>query len=292
MIDTIENDRFRVQVNRLGAELWSVYDKLEQRECLWQGDPAVWPRRAPNLFPVCGSLRGGAALFDGVPRTIPLHGFLRDYDHALAEHSAGRLLYRFTDSEETRAMYPFAFCVETEFVLEESGLRQTFTVTNTGSRELPFSIGYHTGWMCPFDASHSISDYRLVLEREETADRVVNRDLVICGREPYLCGERTIELRDGVLTPNLVLEGLRSRWLRIEEKDTGRFTQIGIGGFPVVVLWSVPEHMPFVCVEPWHGLFEPAEPYGEFSEKPLVRRTAPGEQFSCCMQVCFGRAPL
>ena len=59
MIDTIENDRFRVQVNRLGAELWSVYDKLEQRECLWQGDPAVWPRRAPNLFPVCGSLRGG-----------------------------------------------------------------------------------------------------------------------------------------------------------------------------------------------------------------------------------------
>ena len=41
MIDTIENDRFRVQVNRLGTELWSVYDKPEQRECLWQGDPAV-----------------------------------------------------------------------------------------------------------------------------------------------------------------------------------------------------------------------------------------------------------
>lgn len=288
MIYTIENEAYRVRVNSLGAELWSVLDKRENRECLWQGNPEIWPRRAPNLFPVCGRLHEGTAYFSGKGYSIPLHGFLRDYDHELVYQSQDVVRFRMCDGVETRGMYPFSFCVETEFVLDDQGLKQTFFVTNTGHEELPFSIGYHTGWRCPFDAAHSIKDYQLVFEKEETVDRILNENLIVSGREPYLQEENIIGLQEGLLTPNIVLQNLQSRWVRIEEKDSGRFIQIGIRDFPNVVFWSVPEKMPFVCVEPWHGLFEPAEKYGEFVNKPFLEKLEPGKTFSCCMTVAAG----
>lgn len=288
MIVSLENDRLRVQVNSLGAELWSVWDKARERECLWQGEPAVWPRRAPNLFPVCGKLRSGTANFGGRKYPMPLHGFLRDYEHEPILQSQDKIRFRMTDSEETRQMYPFAFCVETEFCLTEDGLSQTFSVFNSGDQTLPFSIGYHTGWRCPFDAEHSPSDYRIVFEKEETADRILNQDLAITGKTPFLRGENSFPVEEALFTPNLLLQGLQSRWLRLEEKGSGRFIQVGIEGFPALVLWSVPENMPFLCIEPWHGMFEPEEEYGEFGEKPFVRKLTPGERFSCCMNVTLG----
>ncbi len=62
---TMENSRFRVAVEMLGAELASILDKGTGREYLWQGDPAVWPHKAPVLFPVCGPLLGDRVEMDG-----------------------------------------------------------------------------------------------------------------------------------------------------------------------------------------------------------------------------------
>lgn len=288
MIASLENDQLCIKVNSLGAELWSVYDKTQKRECLWQGEPDVWPWRAPNLFPVCGRLREGKAKFAGKEYPMPLHGFLRDYEHQLVFQSKDKLCFRMTDSEETRKMYPFAFCVETEFCLKENGLLQTFFVTNSGNQRMSFSIGFHTGWKCPFDENHLTSDYRIIFEKEENTDRILNQDLIIIGRTPFLCGKRSFPVKETLFTPNLVLEGLQSHWLRLEEKESKRFIQVGIEGFPALVLWSVPNNMPFLCIEPWHGMFEPQEEYGEFEEKPFVRKLLPGERFSCCMSVTLG----
>lgn len=287
MIYRIENDRLRVEVNSLGSELWSVYDKQDDRECLWQGDPAVWPRRSPNLFPVCGLLREGMARIDGGEYKIPLHGFLRDYHHVLIGRTADTLRFRFEDNDQTRQMYPFRFAVETEFRLTRKGMTQTFYVENRDKRILPFSIGFHTGWNCPFGTGRTIEDYRIVFEKNETADHLMNKDLIVTGAEPYLADERIIQLKDGALTPNIALQGLTSKWVRIEEVETGRCVQVGIQGFPTVVLWSVPENMPFVCVEPWHGSFEPGQEYGELEAKPGICKLAPNEVFQCSMEVEF-----
>ena len=53
MICTIENENLEVRINSLGAELWSIVDKNDGTEYLWQGDKELWARRAPNLFPHC-----------------------------------------------------------------------------------------------------------------------------------------------------------------------------------------------------------------------------------------------
>ena len=54
MIHTIENDYLRVSVDDHGAELCSIFDKVHNREVIWQADPAYWKRHAPVLFPNVG----------------------------------------------------------------------------------------------------------------------------------------------------------------------------------------------------------------------------------------------
>ena len=55
----IENDFLRVTVSDAGAELISVFDKEKDAERIWIGDPAVWNRPAPILFPFVGKVMDG-----------------------------------------------------------------------------------------------------------------------------------------------------------------------------------------------------------------------------------------
>ena len=59
---SIENDILRLTVDTHGAEPVSVIHKPTGAELLWRGDPAVWGRHAPILFPYTGKLTGSTAL--------------------------------------------------------------------------------------------------------------------------------------------------------------------------------------------------------------------------------------
>lgn len=47
-----------------GAQLLSIRAS-DGTECLWQGDPAYWSDRAPNLFPYVARLTEGKYYLDG-----------------------------------------------------------------------------------------------------------------------------------------------------------------------------------------------------------------------------------
>lgn len=78
MLYSIENDRLRVEINDIGAELYSIKDKTDGFEYLWQGDPQYWSGRAYNLFPICGRITEGRYTYKGGSYDICLHGFARD----------------------------------------------------------------------------------------------------------------------------------------------------------------------------------------------------------------------
>ena len=79
----MENSRFRVVVEMLGAEIASIWDKSAGRELLWQGDPAIWPHRAPLLFPVCGPLLDDRFEAEGQQYQMPPGGFALRMRHKL-----------------------------------------------------------------------------------------------------------------------------------------------------------------------------------------------------------------
>ena len=61
----LENDQLRVTISDHGAELSGIFDKKNNREVLWNADPAYWKRHAPVLFPNVGRLYNDTSLING-----------------------------------------------------------------------------------------------------------------------------------------------------------------------------------------------------------------------------------
>ncbi|HNX49138.1 MAG TPA: hypothetical protein PKL08_03150, partial [Thermoanaerobaculaceae bacterium] len=74
----IDDGVARVAIDAVGAELQSLRRLDSDIEYLWQAEPAIWPRRAPWLFPIVGRLRGDTYTWKGNTYHLPQHGFARD----------------------------------------------------------------------------------------------------------------------------------------------------------------------------------------------------------------------
>lgn len=60
MLYELKGEALSVAVNSLGAELWHLEKhNAHEHPFLWSGYPAVWPGRAPLLFPWCGAAKDG-----------------------------------------------------------------------------------------------------------------------------------------------------------------------------------------------------------------------------------------
>lgn len=50
----LENEFLYAEISEMGAEVIRIYDKENQRDILWEGDPKYWKRHSPVLFPNVG----------------------------------------------------------------------------------------------------------------------------------------------------------------------------------------------------------------------------------------------
>ena len=203
---TLENEILRVTVASRGAELVSVVDKRTGAEMLWQADPDVWPRHAPILFPYTGRLKGGRFTHRGVAYEGGQHGFARDMEHTLMESAPARLVLRLEANALTMEKFPFAFWLEAEYTLEGSAVRHKLTVHNDSDEEMPFGIGYHPGFACPFDDAHQAGDYVLRFAQPETPEVVEcgeDDGLVTGNKHIYFTGQQDIPLTDQLRHPQL-----------------------------------------------------------------------------------------
>ena len=74
MIVTLRNEWLTVEIEDVGAQLASITSK-DGTQYLWQGDPDIWPRRAPLLFPVIARLKDGQYTLDGETYTAEVDSF-------------------------------------------------------------------------------------------------------------------------------------------------------------------------------------------------------------------------
>ena len=119
-------------------------------------DPASTETRGgiPPLFPICGRLlaNGTPGLYrvGGRPYRLPIHGFAMRRPWEVADISrSDALRLRLADSEETRAIYPFAFDLELIYSVSVEGLSCRLTVRNAGAVPLPYYAGFHPYFLTP-----------------------------------------------------------------------------------------------------------------------------------------------
>lgn len=294
---TLENEFLTVQAESLGAELVSVVDKATGAEMLWHGDPKVWPRQAPILFPYCGKLRGGRYTLDGAEYQCPQHGIARDYEHEFLGVSGSEMRFCLRSGADTLERFPRGFELTSSFCLHGRTLRHTLAVKNTGEKELRFGIGYHPGFAFPFDEKHTTEDYELRFDTPQTPAVIetgAGEDAGLVTGETRLLMKKSavIPMDDRMFDSDSICMGaLSAKTLSIVEKDSGRAVRVGIEGYPYVLIWSMPGDpaLQFICVEPWHSLPDRADAAGDWNEKPCAAALAPGGEWHTDLNMTFDR---
>lgn len=201
------------------------------------------------------------------------------------EHGADRVLFRLTDCEETLQVYPFAFTLDAEYRLDGMTLRQTVTVTNRGDTDMPFSFGFHTAFAWPLPGGAAKDDHRIVFALPEPGPiRRIGKDgLLLAAAEPTPVVARYLHLTDTLFADDaLIWDRLESRALTF---DGGRAAlDIAFPDSPMLGIWQKPG-APFLAIEPWHGINDPADFSGEIEDKPGIILLPPGEACGFRMDV-------
>jgi galactose mutarotase-like enzyme len=277
-------DGIHASVHAMGAELCSFRDAAGN-ELLWQAHPA-WPRHAPVLFPIVGTLASDTLRLDGFAYRMGRHGFARDQPFAWVARTLTSCRLALTDNAATRAQYPFAFRFEVAYGLGPDGLTITYTVTNTGDLPLPASMGAHPAFNWPLRPGIAKEAHTLTFSAPEPAPirRVSPDGLLRPDHFPTPIDGTVLRLRDTLFTEDaIILDQLVSRSVRFTAPGAP-VLEVAWAGFPELGIWTRPG-MDLLCIEPWHGMSSPAGFDGDFRAKPGLLHIPPGESRSAMHRI-------
>ena len=250
---------------------------------LWNAGE-IWPRYAPLCFPWGAKLLGGWHEVNGKRYIADQHGFARDLEHKLVEKQPDRLHFQLKDNEYTKERFPWSFILDTVHTIEGNTLVTACTVTNTDKTRMPVRFGFHTALLCPFTADKKFTDYQFRFEKKESAVRIICKEGLTTGEEvPIFTNQDVVPLEAGMFDDDSIcLKGLKSKWVQLEEKATGKALRHEIWQFGRVVLWTKPNFPGFICIEPWGN--QPGLNHGDTAHdlmrQPCVKILEPGELYT------------
>jgi len=278
---TLQNEFLKVDISPMGAQLTSVFNKLNKVEHLWQADPSVWGFHAPNLFPVVGGCYNNEINVDG--RTYPMerHGFARKSEFAVQDCTDLHAKFSLSHSEATREVYPFKFTFQVLYDLFDSELRISYKVINQDDSSICFSVGAHPAFNIPFFGGQNYEDYYIEFEQEEElVKHLLSDEGHFNGQtEPVIQNGRRIDLtKDLFISGALVFKKLVSRVVLIKNHKTPNFISVSFPHFESLGIWATPG-ADFICIEPWLGYADNVGGPGEFRNKEGIRTLDQGHVF-------------
>ncbi|WP_242147989.1 aldose 1-epimerase family protein [Sphingomonas sp. BAUL-RG-20F-R05-02] len=271
-------------INPFGAELTHLRD-AQGRELMTDADPKFWTGHAPLLFPFVGRLNGDMLRLDGAEYPMKQHGFARRHNFALVNHDAASAHFRLVDDAETRAVYPFAFALDATYSIAGATLTVAIAITNRGDVAMPASFGFHPAFAWPLPYGAPREDHRIVFAADQPGTLVeLNDGLATSADRASPLDGRVLHLKEGLFDDDaLIWNGLASRSVRYGA-STGPQLDVAFDADKLGI-WSKPGAARFVCIEPWHGIADPAGHTGDFRDKPGVFEIAPGGTWSCQLRV-------
>ncbi len=265
-----------------GAELRSL--NIGGCELMWQADPAYWGKTSPLLFPMIGNLRGGKTQINGKEFAITKHGFARDNVFDAKTISDDSAEFSFSANEETVKSFPFDFKLSLKYTLNEDSLEILYTVRNNGSGTMPYCIGAHPAFNCPFEDNTEFSDYKLVFEKNETVrSPIMNLETRMWGdsdRIERLNNSREFRLAYPLFDNDCVyFDSIKSKSVSLISEKSGSGVNVSWEGFETLGVWT-PDHKnaPFICIEPWCGCDDYDTDSGIFAEKRGIQSLTAGEE--------------
>jgi len=285
---TLLNEHLTVKINETGAELKSIQDTQLQREYLWNGNPAVWKRTSPILFPIVGRLKNNSYLFENQQYSLTQHGFARDLPFEIVSQTTELAKFKLSYTQNTLACYPFKFELYIAYILSEKTLTCHYEVHNVDSKTVYFSIGAHPAFNCPLNEQEKMEDYYLSFSQPETLPlfSLSKEGLINPIPKDYLKHEKKISLSYELFKiDTLIFENYHSDSISLMHKDKGEVFNFQFKGYPFLGIWSKPG--PYVCIEPWYGLADFTDHNGQLTEKRGIQTLHVDEKFNCTWGIRF-----
>ena len=286
---TIQNETISVVIRPKGAELDSIYHKAFQLEYLWSGDPAFWAKKSPVLFPIVGTLKNDRYDFEGKAYHMGRHGFARDAVFEVSEQSGDAITLFMKSSDHTLGLFPFPFVFSIRYALEQHRLHVAYTVKNTGTGTMYFSVGGHPAFKVPLEANAGYEDYHLEFGAMENAGRwpISGEGLIEDAPEPLLDNTNILPLTKELFSSDaLVFKSLASNTLRLKSSKAAHGLEMDFTGFPYLGIWAAKD-ADFVCIEPWCGIADGVNASGQLTEKEGIHKLEEGMVFTRTYTLTF-----
>ncbi len=283
MIYILENDKLKVKISSMGAELQSICRREDGTEYLWQGDAAYWAGRATNIFPVCGRMIDGKYTYAGETYEIPIHGFAKQQEWQVVHQKATALTLQIKDTEETRGMYPFRFALEIAYTLTDETLSVAMILHNLDEKVMFFALGGHPGFNVPLAEGEKFEDY--VVEFDEPCEPkrldLSARCFYLESATPYpLKDGKTIALRHDLFDNDAIFLRDSAKGVTLRSTVGVRRVHISFPDMKFIGLWHRPHSdAPYVCIEPWLGAPASEGAVNDLTAMPEQERLAPGETY-------------
>ncbi len=277
----ISNSKLSVQIKSKGAELFSLKNKVTQREFIWEGNSDFWGKHSPVLFPIVGTLKNNTYRFENKEYQLPRHGFARDLEFKIVYQTENEVIFLLSSDENTAKLFPFKFELQMHYILIDATLKLSYSVKNLDNKTLPFSIGAHPAFALPFE----FENYSLQFEHQET--------LKSCTLENDLLSDKTFEIKlenknlplSYSLFANdaLIFKTLKSKFITIVETENPSL-KISFSDFKNLGIWTKP-NAKFICIEPWLGYSDTIHSNGNLSEKDGIQIVKENQTFCCSFSI-------
>ncbi len=259
MLYSLENNLLKISVDTHGAELSSIFNKIESKEMLWQGDSSFWGRKSPVLFPVVGKYKNGKTTYEGTEYALGQHGFARDSDFERLEKSENKISFILTSNDDMLTKYPFKFNLICSFELFDNKIIVGWEVKNTDDKKIYFSIGAHPAFYCKKGKTV------LSMNGENLKYSLVNGDGLYTPAKYDV--ESSFVLNEEIFDNDaLIIEN--SDVTEVSLIDNGRKYLTVKFDAKIFGIWSpTKKNAPFVCIEPWYGRCDSADFCGDITER-------------------------
>jgi galactose mutarotase-like enzyme len=279
---TIENQQIKAVINAKGAELTQLFHKEHELDYLWHGDPAVWVKHSPVLFPIVGTLKNNTYFYNDLSYQLPRHGFARDKQFAVEEQTADTITFLLRSDAETHTIYPFMFEFRIRYSLFENALAVAYEVVNAGKDTMYFSVGAHPAFKLPLVTGTAYTDYYLQFNQSETAPRwpISPDGLIEQSPLPLLQDTNRLNLSKNLFQKDaLVLKGMASTIVTLGSNKTPHGFRFDYPGFPFFGIWAA-KNADFVCIEPWCGIADSVNTNQRLEDKEGINKLVADETFT------------
>ena len=272
---TIKSDKLTAVIDSFGGELHSLKDEAGN-EYIWTAED-VWKRHAPLLFPFVCNTKSKKYTVNGREYALSNHGFARDTDFMKVSAEDNRVILSISSDEATKAKYPFDFDFSVIYALEGNKLTVSMKAENTGNADMPFFVGGHPGFLCPFecDKDSSFEDYDVVYEKNET---ITQDDFGVTVLDN---GNRVPVSRELFKNDVFLKDKPASSWVSLVSRKSGKSVRVSYDNSGCIAVWShYDERGHFVCLEPWASAPVYCCDTEELTEMPHAKHIAPGDSFT------------